>query len=65
MSVLHERPHGIPRSRACHALGLSPTGTYPRQRTRSASDGGRSRQARGLTGEQRGQVLDLVAREEH
>ena len=65
MSVLHERPASIPRSRACHALGLSRTGTYPRQRTRAADDGGPSPQARGLTGEQRGEVLDLVAREEY
>jgi putative transposase len=65
MSVLHERPNDMPRSRACHGLGLSRTGTYPRQRSRRVSDGTSARQPRELTGEQRTQVLELVAREEY
>lgn len=63
MSVLHERPAHVARSRACHALGLSRTGTYPRQRPRRASDGVSPGQPRELTGEQRGRVLELVNRE--
>lgn len=64
MSVLHERPPHVPRSRACHALGLSRTGTYPRQRTRRREDPP-ARQPRRLTDEQRRQVLNLVNREEY
>jgi len=32
MSCLTQRPEHVPRSRACDALGLSRTGTYPRRR---------------------------------
>lgn len=65
MSVLHERPPHVARSRACDALGLSRTGTYPRQRSRRVSDRVSPRQPRALTGEQRGQVLELVNRDQY
>jgi len=64
MSVLHARPAHLPRSRACHALGLSRTGTYPRKRTRR-SDRASARQPRRLPDEQRQQVLELVNREQY
>jgi len=38
MSVLHERAAHVARSRACQVLGLSRTGTYPRQRAPRLSD---------------------------
>lgn len=65
MSVLHARPGHVARSRACHALGLSRTGTYPRRRSRRVRAGVSPRQPRALTGEQRGQVLELVGREDY
>lgn len=65
MSVLHERPAQTARSRACDALGLSRTGTYPRQRQRRVREGASPRQPRKLTDEQREQVLELVNSEAH
>jgi putative transposase len=64
MSVLHERSAHLPRSRTCHGLGLSRTGTYSRKRTRR-SDGAPARQPRRLPDKQRQQVLELVNREEY
>lgn len=64
MSVLHQRPAHIPRSRACAALGLSRTGTYPRRRSRSESKP-HAPQPRQLSSEQRQQVLDLVNSKPH
>lgn len=65
MSVLHERPAHVARSRACDALGLSRSGTYPRQRAPRVSGAVSPRQPRKLTDEQRGQVLELVNSEAH
>jgi len=65
MSVLHERAAHVARSRACQVLGLSRTGTYPRQRASRLSDSAPPRQPRGLTEEQRGRVLEVVNSEAH
>lgn len=59
MKLLTQRPAHMPRSRACAALGLARTGTYPRQRLRRKRTlhAGQPRQ---LSSQQRQQVLDLV-----
>lgn len=59
MSLLEQRPASLPRSRACEALGLSRTGTYPRRR-RHVSTVAPRRQPRQLSANEEQAVLDLV-----
>lgn len=58
MNALDQRPANLPRSRACEALGLPRTGTYPRARrpTRQAP----RPQPRALSAPERQAVLDLL-----
>jgi putative transposase len=60
MSALAERPPHVPRSRACAALGLSRTGTYPRARRRRSAPGAAAVQPRALSEPERAQIRDLV-----
>lgn len=63
MTVLHQRPASLPRSRACDALGLSRTGTYPR--TRPAPPKVRKPQPRALDAAERQAVRELLHSEDH
>jgi len=65
MNVLHQRPSQLPRSRACDALGLSRTGTYPRARRNRCITAPRAVQPRRLPDGERQQVLDLVNCDKH
>ncbi|MBK1728809.1 DDE-type integrase/transposase/recombinase [Halorhodospira halophila] len=61
MSCLVERPTHVPRSRACDALGLSRTGTYPRRRrsrAQAATEG--RKQPRQLSEAEAEHVLETV-----
>ncbi|MBK1727300.1 IS3 family transposase [Halorhodospira neutriphila] len=61
MSCLAERPAYVPRSRACDALGLSRTGTYPRKRpSRAQPDTAASKQPRQLSEAEVAYVLETV-----
>ena len=60
MTVLAQRPTTLSRSRACEALGLSRTGTYPRPRRRSASRHCGQPQPRALSECEREAVLETV-----
>ena len=62
MNMLAQRPPHVPRSRACEALGLSRTGTYPRRRERARSPAP-ARQPRALSQAEQRSILDLVAQE--
>jgi putative transposase len=64
MSLLDQRPGCLPRSRACEALGLSRTGTYPRQR-RHRPVVAPQRQPRQLSTEEEQAVLELVNAERY
>ena len=59
MSLLDQRPASLPRSRACNALGLSRTGTYPRRRRHTPAATPR-RQPRQLSADEEQAVLELV-----
>ena len=58
MNVLHQRPEHLPRSRACEALGLSRTGTYPRMPRPSTK--APKPQPRALDEGERKEVRDLL-----
>lgn len=61
MSCLAERPAHVPRSRACDALGLSRTGTYPRKRpSRAQPRTAASKQPRQLSEAEVENVLETV-----
>jgi len=60
MSALAERPAQVPRSRACAALGLSRTGTYPRERRRRGEPREKPVQPRALSEQERQQIRDLA-----
>jgi putative transposase len=60
MSALAERPAHVPRSRACAALGLSRTGTYPRERRRRGEPLAAPVQPRALSESERQQIRDLA-----
>mgnify|MGYP001816429785 FL=1 len=60
MSALAERPPHVPRSRACAALGLSRTGTYPRERRRRSEPGAAPVQPRALSEPEREQIRALA-----
>ena len=60
MTVLAQRPATLSRSRACEALGLSRTGTYPRARRVLPSHGARRPQPRALSEHERHAVLERV-----
>ena len=60
MSVLAERPPHVPRSRACAALGLSRTGTYPRQRRRRSEPRAAPVQLRALSEPEREEIRTLA-----
>ncbi len=60
MTALDERPAHVPRSRACAALGLSRTGTYPRARRHRGEPRAAAVQARALSESERQQIRDLV-----
>lgn len=64
MSLLEQRPASLSRSRACNALALSRTGTYPRRRQQRPV-GKAKPQPRQLSAEEEQAVLDLVNRECH
>ena len=64
MSLVDQRPAELPRSRACEALGLSRTGTYPRRR-RHKPAATRRAQPRQLSGEEEQAVLDLATTERY
>lgn len=64
MSLLDQRPAELPRSRACDALGLSRTGTYPRRR-RHKPAATRRAQPRQLSDDEEQAVLDLVNAEHY
>lgn len=55
MSTLAQCPPDVPRSRACVALGLARTGTYPRPSRRA--DRPKKGQPRALSGDERREVL--------
>lgn len=59
MSLLEQRPAGLPRRRACEALGLSRTGTY-RRRPRLRSHKAIRQQPRQLSESERRAVLERV-----
>lgn len=63
MSLLEQRPENLPRSRACDALGLSRTGTYPRRR-RPKRTAPRP-QPRQLSQDEEQAVLDVVNSERY
>jgi putative transposase len=63
MSVLAQRPSRVPRARACDALGLARTGTYPRVRQRRAAAPATPAQPRALSEDERQAIRDLVHRE--
>lgn len=65
MSVLAERPAHVPRSRACAALGLSRTGTYPRARRRRSEPQAAAVQPRALSEPERQQIRDLAHSDEY
>ena len=60
MSVLAERPPHVPRSRACAALGLSRTGTYPRERRRRSEPRAAPVQPRALSEPEREEIRTLA-----
>lgn len=64
MSVLAQRPTTLSRSRACEALGLSRTGTYPRERRAHPVKRPRC-QPRELSDAERQAVLDRVHSDIH
>lgn len=64
MTCLGQRAPDLPRSRACEALGLARTGTYPRTaRTRTEATPGR--QPRQLSGAEEQAVLGVVNSESY
>lgn len=63
MSCLHQRPASMPRSRACEALGLSRTGTYPRVRSRRTGQSGTAPQPRQLSAAERERIREQVTSE--
>ncbi|WP_295883592.1 hypothetical protein [uncultured Thiohalocapsa sp.] len=65
MSALAERPAHVPRSRACAALGLSRTGTYPRARRRRSEPQTAAVQPRALSEPERQQIRDLAHSDEY
>jgi len=65
MTVLNERPAHVPRSRACAALGISRSGSYPRDR-RGGSPARASRpQPRQLAPAEREHIRDLASSERY
>ena len=60
MKTLAERPAHVPRSRACAALGLSRTGTYPRAPRRRSEPRDQPLQPRALSEAERQQLRDLA-----
>jgi putative transposase len=64
MKALAERPAHVPRSRACAALGLSRTATYPRAPRRRSEPRVAAVQPRALSEAERQQIRDL-AHSEH
>jgi len=61
MNCLAQRPAHVPRSRACDALGLSRTGTYPRRRrARARAATGTDQQPRELSAAEIEHVLATV-----
>src|SRR5690606_5043224 len=64
MNVLEQRSPGLPRSRACDALGLSRTGTYPRSSRRRRVQASKP-QPRALTAEERQAVRNLMNSESY
>jgi putative transposase len=60
MSALAERPAHVPRSRACEALGLARTGTYPRAPRHRSEPRVAAVQPRALSESERQQIRDLV-----
>lgn len=64
MMCLDQRPHTLSRSRACSALGLSRTGTYPRP-SRSRRPGASPGPSRALSLNEQDEVLAVVNSEAH
>jgi hypothetical protein len=61
MNCLAQRPAHVPRSRACDALALSRTGTYPRRRrSRARAATGADQQPRELSAVETEHVLATV-----
>jgi putative transposase len=65
MDVLAQRPASLSRSRACAALGLSRTGTYPRTRRRPEVQAPARRHPRALSERERAQIRDLAHAEHY
>lgn len=65
MSTLANRPAHVPRSRACAALGLARTGTYPRAPRRRDEPRDKPLQPRALSEAQRQQIRDLAYSEDY
>jgi len=63
MSCLHQRSASMPRSRACDALGLARTGTYPRTRTRPKAGRENAIQPRQLSEAERERIREQVTSE--
>lgn len=60
MTCLEQRPPGMPRNRACDALGLSRTGTYPRHRRASAPSPSKGVQPNALSEPERQAIRDQL-----
>lgn len=65
MTVLNERPVHVPRSRACAALGISRTGSYPRDRSSASPKHAPRRQPRQLGPAERERIRDLAGSERY
>ena len=65
MTVLNERPVHVPRSRACAALGISRTGSYPRDRSHGSGKRAPRPQPRQLGPAERERIRDLAGSERY
>lgn len=65
MTVLNERPAHVPRSRACAALGISRTGSYPRERRSGSPKPAPRPQPRQLAPAERERIRDLASSERY